>query len=174
MIKKEHKTPPSPEQRKENRIADAVGKALQGKKCNKAGALDMQRKKSLETYYRTCAFPKPTDKKKEKASNGYKNKPARICQYCGQAGAERHEVFGGSNRQTSIREKFQVDVCNKHHKELHENCSEWAVEENKRLKRSCQLWWMKKAEMSGIKEKDALSLWMALIGKNYVEELMPE
>ena len=56
---------------------------------------------STSTYYATCAFPKPVTKKKKPACNGYKDKQNRICAYTGERGAERHELFGGANRQTS-------------------------------------------------------------------------
>lgn len=70
----------------------------------------------LDEYYQTCPFPKPKTTKKKKKVNGWKNKKYRRCKYCGEGNAERHEVFFGANRQTSIDNKFQVDVCRKHQK----------------------------------------------------------
>jgi hypothetical protein len=77
--------------------------------------------------------PKPAaDKPKKKKQNGYKDKPNRRCFYDGDPAAERHEVFGGNpNRQHSIEDGFQVDVCTRHHKELQANITEWAQKENK-------------------------------------------
>ena len=37
----------------------------------------MDKRKELAEYYRTCAFPKPVEKKKRKRMNGYKDKPNR-------------------------------------------------------------------------------------------------
>ena len=116
----------------------------------------------------------PGTKKKKLLYNGYKDKAKRVCRYCGQSYAERHEVFGGSNRQTSIRHGFQVDVCGEHHRELQENITEWAQEENRNLRSGYQREYMDKLIDSGVTERDALRTWMWLIGRNYIEELMPE
>jgi hypothetical protein len=81
-------------------------------------------------------IPKPEKKRKAKPPcNGYKDKPNRVCFYEDhERGAERHEVFGGSNRRNSIEDGFQVDVCMKHHKELQDNITDWAQKENKKWK----------------------------------------
>jgi len=50
-------------------------------------------------YYETCAVPKPKNNKKKKLYNGYKDKPIRFCAETGAPYAERHEIFGGANRQ---------------------------------------------------------------------------
>ena len=93
----------------------------------------------LNNYYQNCPFPKPKTTKKKKKVNGWKNKKYRRCKYCGEGNAERHEVFFGANRQISIDNKFQVDVCRKHHEELHANSTEWAISENKKLRQHYQL-----------------------------------
>lgn len=124
-------------------------------------------------YYENCAFPKPVTKKKKLLSNGYKDKKNRVCIYTGQRNAERHEIFGGSNRQISVREKFQIDVCREKHEELQANVTEWAQAENKRLKAVCQRVYMDKLVESGLAEETALEIWMNLIGRNYIEELIP-
>ena len=61
--------------------------------------------------YKGALFPKPKRKKKQKKTNGYKDKAERICKYCGKPYAERHELFYGPLRQTSIDFGFQIDVC---------------------------------------------------------------
>lgn len=128
----------------------------------------------MSDYYSKCAFPKPGTAKKKKLYNGYKEKAERVCAYCGAYGAERHEVFGASNRQTSIEYGLQVDVCAAHHAELHANSTKWAIAENKRLRRVHQLKWMRKTMIQeNIKGKEALDAWMLLIGRNYVEEFEP-
>ena len=71
----------------------------------------MKKEDSLKQYYKGCAIPKPQDKKKKKAVNGWKDKPNRYCIVCGAGYAERHEIFGGSNRQYSIDDGLQIDLC---------------------------------------------------------------
>ena len=128
----------------------------------------------LNDYYKTCPIPKPTDKKPKKKVNGWKNKKDRFCAYCGEPYAERHEVFGGPNRQTSINYGFQVDVCRMHHKELQNNFTDWAKAENKVLRSGFQRKFMDDLKKDGCTEKEALKAWMMIIGKNYLEECDPE
>lgn len=128
----------------------------------------------VSEYYKTCAFPKPVDKKKKTVCNGYKDKQKRYCMYCGTRGADRHEVYGGTNRQTSIRHGFQVDLCSEHHRELQDNITEWAQAENQKLRAGFQRQYMDKLTATGVPEEDALEVWMALIGKNYIEGLVPK
>ena len=128
----------------------------------------------MADYYSTCAFPKPGSKKKKLLHNGYKDKAARICAYCERPGADRHEVYAGNNRQISIRYGFQIDVCGEHHKEIQDNITEWAKEENRKLRRRFQLRYMKDCmDHDYMTAKQALTSWMQLIGKNYVEEFQP-
>lgn len=109
--------------------------------------------------------------------NGYKNKAERRCRYCPHpsGGAERHEVFGGNpNRQISIREGFQVDVCRMHHQELQDNITPWAQKENLRLRQYFERKWLDERMTEGQTEAEAVRGWMSLIGKNYLDEIMPE
>ena len=69
----------------------------------------------MANYYDSCPIPKPRSAKKKRACNGYKDKKNRYCYYCGTPYAERHEVYGGSNRQKSILNKWQVDLCHSCH-----------------------------------------------------------
>lgn len=120
-------------------------------------------------YYETCAIPKPKSKKKKLLCNGYKNKAERFCRYCKKPFAERHEIFPGSaNRQISIREKFQIDVCPEHHRELQDNITDWAQKENRKLKKACQYIWEKKLIDAGTAPTSAREAWMMLIGRNYL------
>jgi len=120
-------------------------------------------------YYEACAIPKPKDRKKKLLYNGYKDKKDRVCAYCKTPFAERHEIFSGSaNRQISIREKFQIDVCPAHHKELQDNITDWAQSENRKLKKACQYKWEKKLIDAGTEPKSAREAWMILIGRNYL------
>ena len=128
----------------------------------------------MADYYATCAFPKPGSQKKKKLMNGYKDKASRVCVYCGKNYADRHEVFGASNRQFSIANKFQVDVCSEHHRQLQDNITDWAKRENARLRRNCQLLYMHRRRKEGMSGRQAMNAWMLEVGRNYVPELEPE
>lgn len=116
-----------------------------------------------------AAVPKPTRSKKKRLVNGYKSKPSRTCFYCSTGSAERHEVFGGSNRQTSIKEGFQVDLCSGCHRAIHESVDEmW---KGRRL--SFQRYYQKLHESRliselGISKDDARSRWIKLMGRSYL------
>lgn len=126
-------------------------------------------------YYDNCAFPKPKTPKKKKECNGYKNKAERTCAYTGTGNAERHELFGGPNRQVSIREGLQIDLSPEKHRELQDNITEWAQAENKRLKAEAQTRWMNEyMETECVSEEVALRQWMIMIGRNYREDVIPE
>ena len=127
----------------------------------------------MNEFYKNCAFPKPGNTKKKKETNGYKTKASRVCAYCGKRGADRHEIFGGANRQTSIRLKFQVDLCGDHHRELHENCTEWARKENLKLRQNCERRFLNKLTDAGVTDSKAIKTWMEIIGKNYLEDIEP-
>lgn len=122
----------------------------------------------MNDYYQTCAFPKPTVKKEKKKVNGWKDKPNRICHYCGKRGAERHEIFGGPYRQTSIDMGFQVDVCPEHHKMLHAHGTEWSKTEKKRWAIYWQLEYEQKLIDTGISPEQARAVWRQMIGRSYL------
>lgn len=106
--------------------------------------------------------------------NGYKDKCNRICTYCGRPYAERHEIFGGSNRQISIKHRFQIDVCRDHHRELQDNITDWGQSENLRLRQMCESNYLKEQMNYGATKSEAVRNWMQLIGKNYLDDVMPE
>lgn len=94
-------------------------------------------------------IPKPEKKKKKKLLyNGYKDKPNRKCFYCDQYSAERHEIFCGNNRQHSIEDGLQVDLCRNHHREMQDNITPWAQEENKKWRE----WGQKHYELKRMQE----------------------
>lgn len=129
----------------------------------------------MKSYYENCAIPKPVNRKKKKLYNGYKDKHKRRCHYCGEVGADRHEIFGGNpNRQTSIKCGFQVDVCREHHMELEANITVWAQEQNQKWAEVYQTAYMADRQAEGETEEKALELWMKLIGRNYLKELIPK
>lgn len=119
-------------------------------------------------YYDTCAFPKPRNTKKKKKVNGYKDKADRFCAYTGRPYAERHEIFCGRNRQISIDEGFQIDVCPEIHAELQANITEWAQKENLRLRQKCQTEYEDKLITTGITPEQAREAWLKLIGRSYL------
>ena len=126
---------------------------------------------SLSDYYQNCAFPKPKpDRKPKKKQNGYKDKPQRRCWYTGQPDAERHEIFGGPNRQTSIEFGFQVDVCPEIHVRLHANADDWARIENLKWQMYYQFIYEESLMQLGMSPEEARKTWLAIIGKNYLPQ----
>lgn len=152
----------------ERRQAKKIGAALTGKKTPQTSAVIRRLKDKAMSYYDTCAFPKPQDKKKKKKVNGYKNKADRVCAYTGRPFAERHEIFCGRNRQISIDNGFQIDVCPEIHAELQANITEWAQAENLRLRQKCQSEYEDTLIGSGIAPDEARKLWIRLIGRSYL------
>lgn len=133
---------------------------------------EQEKSGKLDAYYQSCAFPKPKPEgKAKKKVNGYKDKPNRYCHYCGKRYAERHEIWGGSWRQTSIDHGFQVDVCREHHEALHANATEWAKKENIRWKLYYQSRYENRLRKLGLPPEEARKAWMNLIHKNYLPEL---
>lgn len=123
---------------------------------------------SLENYYQNCPFPKPVPAKKKLLYNGYKEKPERRCYYTGRLGAERHEIWGGPWRQTSIEMGFQVDLSPDIHSMFHENEKDWIRREILWWRRHYQAEYENKLIRTGITPAQARECWMALIGKNYL------
>lgn len=123
----------------------------------------------MNKYYKSCPFPKPESSRKKLLSNGYKGKMNRICAICGERGAERHELFGGANRQTSIREGFQIDLCRTHHIAFHTKDEEWmpVVLE---YQRNAQHMFELKLVDGGVSPENARAVWMHMIGRNYIWE----
>ncbi len=121
-------------------------------------------------YYHTCPFPKPIIKKKKPLANGYKDKANRFCYYCGTPYAERHEVFPGNNRQNSIRYGFQVDLCHECHEEIQRNITPRAKERNEYWRKYFQKKYETELIEKGISAKSARSMWMLIIGRNYLDD----
>ncbi len=124
------------------------------------------------TYYESCLFHKPKDKKKHKKVNGYKDKAKRICCYSGEPFAERHEIFRGNNRQISIDNGFQIDVRKDIHEELQANTTKWAQRENLRWKRHFQKLYEGTLIASGMTPEQAREVWTdpRFIGRNYLDD----
>lgn len=112
--------------------------------------------------------PKPVEKKKKKKQNGYSDKPQRYCYYCGTSHAERHEIFCGANRQTSIDLGFQIDLCPSCHRAIHAQDDELWQERKIHWQKHYQELCEKKLIDGGITPKQARACWMKLIGKNFL------
>lgn len=125
-------------------------------------------KKEISEYYKTCLFPKPINRKRKKKVNGYIDKPNRRCYYCGTYGAERHEVYGGPNRQISIDNGFQVDLCMNCHREIQDNITEWAQKQNKIWRKFFQIKYERELMREGLSPERAREAWISLIGRNYL------
>ena len=128
----------------------------------------MAKTEILDEYYRSCAYPKPKQTKPKKKQNGWKDKPQRRCWYTGAPGAERHEIFGGPNRQTSIELGFQVDVCPEIHARLHANADDWARIENLKWSMYYQHIYEESMQRMGMTQEEAREKWMHMIGRNYL------
>jgi hypothetical protein len=122
----------------------------------------------MNTYYQNCPFPKPISKKRKKKVNGYKDKPDRVCFYCKTPYAERHEVFGGANRQISIDNGFQVDLCMNCHREIQDNITEWAQKQNRIWRKFFQTKYEIELMREGLSPERAREAWISLIGRNYL------
>lgn len=128
-------------------------------------------KSDMDDYYQSCPYPKPKpNSKPKKKQNGFKDKPQRRCWYTGRPGAERHEIFGGPNRQTSIDLGFQVDVCPEIHARLHANADDWARIENLKWQMYYQFIYEESLMQLGMSPEEARKTWMAIIGKNYLPQ----
>lgn len=117
-------------------------------------------------------YPKPEAKNKngkKKKVNGYKDKPQRTCYYCGTPYAERHEVYGGPNRQISIDLGFQVDLCRECHSAWHRQEDFKWVLRKVQWQQHYQTLYENKLINSGIRPDQARECWMKLIGRNYLD-----
>ena len=114
--------------------------------------------------------PKPKPRRKKKLYNGWKDRPQRMCYYCGTYGADRHEVYGGPSRQKSIQMGFQVDLCRKCHSAIHAAVTPLWQERKQYWQRYYQKEFEDKLIASGITPEQARSTWMNMIGKNYLDD----
>ena len=147
--------------------------------------IEMDKKERAEFYSKMPLPNPPARKKKKKKQNGYKDKPERYCFFTGRPYAERHELFGGANRQISIDHGFQVDVCWQIHKLFHgqvdweglkeigwemEDPLRWAAEQQESLRKVCQMEYEARERLElGVSTEEARERWMNLIGRNYLD-----
>ena len=82
------------------------------------------------------------------------------CYFCNKPRQAIHEVFFGSNRQTSIKNGFCVGLCNEHH-----NMSDNSVHFNKEMDLKLKRLYQKEYEKNHSREE-----FIKLIGRNYLDE----
>lgn len=143
----------------------------------------------MNSYYKTCPYPKPQTKKKKKKQNGWKDKPKRHCYYTGRPYAERHELFYGNPlRQISIDNSFQVDLCQPIHALFHGKVNlddlkklhipgmfpeplAWAADELEKLRQQCQQEYELREQIElDLTPEQARQSWMNLIGRSYLDD----
>lgn len=122
-------------------------------------------KRNKDNFY---PVPKPIKKTKKKKVNGYKDKPHRVCYYCGTSNAERHEVYGGASRQISIDLGFQLDLCPECHRAWHAQADELWQKRKEYWQQHFQENYEQRLIDGGITSKQARACWMKLIHKNYL------
>lgn len=127
-----------------------------------------------EKYYAYAVEQMNRAAREKKKYNGWKDKPECVCFYTGRPYAERHEVFGGPNRQISIIYGFQVDLCPEKHRELQANITPWAKAENQKWRKTYEQAYIDSVISDWTSIDDGLESWMRLIGRNYIEELTPK
>lgn len=125
----------------------------------------------MTDFYKECAIPKPVSKKKKKLVNGYKDKPNRYCVECGTGYAERHEIFGGANRQRSIEDKLQIDLCKECHERWHRGTDDKTIEWRAKWRRRAQRCYEKRLIDAGAKPKSARKIFMDRYGMSTLEEI---
>ncbi len=122
-------------------------------------------------YYNTCAFPKPRNTKKKQPANGWKDKPKRVCEVCGEYGAERHEIFGGPNRRNSIEDGLQMDLCQYHHRLWHEDTSRDVKRWRDGIQRKAQRTYEQRMMDAGMDDRKARLSFMRRYGFNLLENI---
>jgi len=119
-------------------------------------------------YYESCAVPKPKKKKNKLLCNGWKDKPMRFCAETGAPYAERHEIFGGANRQKSIKYGLQVNLSH----DVHERVTNPRTEEDLALVQQYKEMGQMKFEAlmrgEGLTAVQARKMFMFEFGKNYL------
>lgn len=78
----------------------------------------------------------------------------KTCYLCGAVPVDLHEIYGGGNRQTSMRNGFVIPLCRGHHTMIHSN-----PELAQQLKQACQ---------RVFEETHSRADFMRLIHKNYI------
>jgi len=104
-------------------------------------------------------FPKPETKKRRAKSNP-RPTGQDWCVICGKPYAELHEVFGGKNRQASIKYNMQIRLCGYHHR-----YGEHAIHKDKEFRQQVQARYQQKFEKIYGHEK-----FMQVFGRNYIRD----
>lgn len=125
-------------------------------------------------FYSECACPKPSTPKKKKLTNGYKDKPNRVCEVKGTNYADRHEIFGASNRRKSIEHKLQVDLSREEHERVTNPRNEKDDARVRELKEKGQRQYEDKLIESGCTPLEARKQFFFEFGRNYLEQIGEE
>lgn len=104
-------------------------------------------------------FPKPKTKKQRKAKRNPRPTDQDRCEICGKPYAELHEVFGGKNRQASIKYNMQIRLCEQHHR-----TGKNAIHRSKEFRERVQAEYQKRFEKKYSREK-----FMRVFGRNYIK-----
>ena len=107
-------------------------------------------------------IPKPPKSKRKKAVNNSRPTAADTCEVCGKPYAALHEIFGGKNRQLSIKYGLQVRLCYEHHNRPGGMNPHHNKAINDRLKREGQM----KFEETHSRED-----FLRLFGRNYLDTI---
>ena len=105
--------------------------------------------------------PKPKHKRK-KAKNNPRPTAEDYCVVCGKPYAALHEIFGGKNRQLSIKYGLQIRLCGEHHNRPGGMNPHHNKAINDRLKREGQ----RKFEETHSRED-----FLRLFGRNYLDTI---
>ena len=115
-------------------------------------------------------FPKPTHKKKKALNNKAVMEP-RCCAFCGKfTFAETHEVFGGNQRQESIRRGYQVALCMLCHREVTDNLPE-TIDRQNYWRASFQQKREQELMGEGMTSEQARTQWIKEMGKSYIHHV---
>ena len=126
------------------------------------------------SYYDNCPCPKPKTRKKDKLSNGFKNKAERVCEVNGTNYADRHEIFGASNRQNSIRHGLQIDLSREEHEKVTNPRNEKEDNRIRELKIKGQIQFEAKLMEDGATPLEARKQFFFEFGRNYLEQIGEE
>lgn len=121
------------------------------------------------SYYEDCICPKPKTPKKNKLTNGFKQRSERVCEVNGTNYADRHEIFGASNRQNSIKHKLQVDLSRKEHERVTNPRNEKDDARIRELKIRGQMQYEAKLLDEGCTALEARKQFFFEFGRNYLE-----
>lgn len=113
-------------------------------------------------------IPKPGKTRGRKAKNNPVPTDNALCAMCGQYSiCDTHEIYGGINRQISIKNKYQVKICRKCHIQVTNNDAS-TLRRQALWKRFAQKDQEREWVRNGMTPEEARAEWMKVIGRNYL------